>query len=112
MNKLNHIALLIAVTACSLPTLTQAGTAAGESPAGFSSCVKAFVDSLPSKIGSAPKLLESTYLPDVSDDSEPTELAMIARNPKTKKAVWKASCFVNSRGEVTRLKDEMASKGL
>jgi hypothetical protein len=112
MNKLNRNAFLVVVAACSLPTLAQAGTTSMESPAGFDSCVKAFVDSLPSKIGSAPKILDSKYLPDVRDGSEPTELAMVARNPKTKKAVWKATCLVNSRGEVTKLLDEMVSKGL
>jgi hypothetical protein len=101
MNKL--------IISVSLTTLAALGTAsqasASSTPAGFDSCVTAFVNSLPEKLGSSPRLKAAHYVDSLGGSYAPSELIMTARNSKTNKTVWKSSCVVNSSGEVTGMRD-------
>lgn len=90
----------LAVTA--MPVLAQAGS----SNKGYESCVKAFVASLAGKYETAPKLKESHYI-DRGGFGAPSEMTMIAHNAAAgHEEVARATCTVNTEGEVVSLRDE------
>jgi len=101
MNK-TLITASMTLAALAAPMLTAAAT----TPLGFDNCVKAFMQTLPEKLGSSPRLREAKYLDQAAGLAKTDALTMIAHNPKTNRPLLKATCRYNSAGEVTSLRDE------
>jgi hypothetical protein len=108
MNK-TLIATSLTLAACCAPMLTNAAT----KPVGFDNCVKAFMQTLPEKIGSSPRLREARYVDQTFGGiAVEDELTMVARNPTTNRALVKATCSFNSSGEVTAMRQESLYSGM
>jgi hypothetical protein len=70
-------------------------------------CVKAFVASLGERYASETKLRETRYPADDLAPFGPSELVLIARNPRTgQKFVAQASCTVGADGQVIALQTQ------
>jgi hypothetical protein len=108
MNKTLITVSMTTIVALGTPILSLAAAV----PKAHDNCVKAFVASLPEKIGGAPRLLESHYIDKTFGDTVPAELEMTASRPTDNKTVWRAVCYVNSRGEVTGMRDTKLTAGL
>lgn len=94
---------LIATLAATATVITPMVGHAAANPPAFDSCVKAFVASLTSKIGATPKLREARYVDNTGTIVQPSELEMIARTPRDNRAIARATCYVNDRGEVVSM---------
>ena len=107
MNK-TLVTASLTLAACCAPMLTNAAT----KPIGFDNCVKAFMQTLPEKIGSSPRLREARYVDQTLNGfAVDDELTMVASNPTTNRAVLKATCTFNSAGEVTGMRPESLYSG-
>ena|SRR5258706_7868935 len=91
-----------------MATLAAPMLAAASTPVGFDNCVKAFMQTLPEKLGSSPRLREAKYIEQNADGLLQNELVMMARNPRTNQLLLKATCRYNSAGEVTSISDASA----
>jgi hypothetical protein len=96
---------LILATVTTIAMGLPASLYAAPASAAYDRCVKAFVLTLPEKIGAAPRLRESRFIGSDHRGDTPAEYAMTATNPKTNQAVWKAVCTVDSHGEVVAMRD-------
>ena len=99
MKTRNLIAILAATATIITPMVGQAAA----NPPAFDSCVKAFVASLSSKVGVAPKLREARYVNTTGTFEQPSELEMTARSAHNSRAIARATCYVNDRGEVVSM---------
>jgi hypothetical protein len=106
MNK-TLITASMTLAALAAPMLTTAAT----TPIGFDNCVKAFMQTLPEKIGSSPRLREAKYVDQSPDRPPQYELIMTARSSRTNRLLLTATCRYNSAGEVTAMGDASAWQG-
>lgn len=97
--------ILITTTLATAVVVLSEPLRAAPAQSSFDTCVKAFVLTLPEKVGAAPRLRDARLVGRVNRDEAPVELEMIATNPKNNKVVWKATCVVNERGELVAMRD-------